>query len=413
MATTFFFSYARHNQSPYLEVFTRDLATLLRGRTGRPDVDLVFIDREIEPGTDWTRQIREALRTCQVFFSLESPAYFQSEYCGKEWSVFRGRIDNHARALENAPSLHFRLPWMPLSDGQLKSIPSPIQKLQDARSVLGDPYTKDGFEYLIRRHLEPEYQEALTRLVDRVIEAMEKYPLPSAADIPDLGSVASAFALPQHLETGQNEVAGVGHIRLGVIAAAAQELPGLRKNMSAYGSGAIDWKPFFPAVGQRIGAIAQRIAASQDLTSDFLKVDDTLAVSLTQAEQARNIVVFLVDPWALEISGYHKYIRSYDEKHCLNCSLLIPWPSDDETQDRKTKLFDRMRAALARTAQREPGSYREEIDSLDRLESELIKAITNATARMIELVEVTRRIESNWAITMPLLSGPAGGNDAR
>ena len=413
MAATFFFSYARYNQGAYLDKFVGELTSLLRNRAGRYEDDFVFFDRGIEPGADWSAQIREALRTCQIFFSLESPAYFQREYCGKEWSAFRKRLEAHSHATQRAvPSLLIRIQWMPLLESQLKSIPQAVQKIQDTRGDLGDLYAKKGFEHLLRLNLEREYQEALTRLVERVIDALEKHHLPPASEIPDLSEIESAFQCPEKPAAAGMASAGVRHVLIGVIAGAWEEVRSFRQTHDSYGSEPEDWRPFHPTVTQRIGPIVQGVASDLDLTSIILQMDGTLPKKLHEAEGTRNLVVFLLDPWALRLDERRKHALAYDAKHCLNCSLLIPWPSDTQTRDHRAKLSDLVRAALARTSQREPGPYREEIDSLDRLKSELIKAITRATALVVEQGEVKRRAESNWAITMPLLSGPVGASDA-
>jgi FxsC-like protein len=415
MAVTFFFSYTSRNRDAFLDKFVEDLVALLSHRTGRYEDDLVFIDRkQLEPGADWTEGIREALGTCQVFFSLESPGYFQRENCGKEWAVFRKRLEDYARATRQAvPPLHVRIHWFPLQESQIKNIPQPVQRVQDTRRALGGLYETKGLAHLVRLQPEKEYPEALTQLVELAINVLEEHHLPPASEIPDLFEIESAFHCPEKTEAAGIANAGVGHVRFGVIAGALEEVRSFRESVDSYGNEPKDWKPFHPTVTQRIGAIVQRIAASLDLTSDFLQMDDALPEKLEEAEDARNLVVFLLDPWALRLEQRRKHALSYDKEPCLNCALLVPWPGDTQTQAYHERLSDLVRATLARTALREPGTYREEIEGLERLESELIKAITKSTALVVEQGEVKRRAESPWTITMPLLSGPAGDPDGR
>lgn len=402
----FFFSYARANIDAYLETFEKDLKRLLRGRIGGSAEGLFFIDREtVEPGSEWPQQIAENLRTCQIFFSIESPDYFQSVYCGKEWSAF------HQRLGKPALPLHIRIGWLPIPKRQLEALPQAVQDIQDTRTALGD-----NFEQLVRALPGEPYQTALTKLVDLVVSTWEGHSLPPTDDILELSEIESAFLSPGQAEVRQKKTAGVRHVRFGVVAGAQEEVLSFREPSDSYGGVPVDWMPFHPENSWPIGPFAQGVAASQKLTSHFLGLDGSLKEELADAEKARNLVIFLVDPWALGMKQHEALFRSYEDMHFLSCSLLIPWPTDPQTRSSRDKLVDLVRATLAKTALREPGSYREEIDSIDRLESELIKAITNATARILDLVEVTRRVEtvSGRKIAMPLLTGPAGGaNDAR
>lgn len=403
---TFFFSYARANLDVYLEAFEKDLRRLLRGRIGGSAEDLMFVDREtLEPGSEWPQQLAKDLRTCQVFLSIESPDYFQSVYCGKEWSAF------HRRLGKPVLPLHIRIGWLPIPKRQRENLPQAVQDIQDTRAAVGD-----NFEQLVRAQPGGPYQAALNKLVELIVSVWEKHTLPAADQILDLSEIESAFSSLGQVEAPRKKTAGVRHVRFGVVAAAQEEVRGFREPSDGYGSLPVDWMPFHPEDSWPIGPFAQGVAASQKLTSHFLSLDGDLQKELADAEKARNLVILLVDPWALGMKQHEALFRSYEDMHFLSCSLLIPWPNDPQTRNSRDKLVDLVRTALAKTALREPGSYREEIDRIERLESELIKAITNATAHIVDLMEVTRRVESGSGrkIALPLLTGPAGGgNDAR
>src|SRR6516165_1463046 len=48
-----------------------------------------FFDRTgIQQGTNWAHELNEALRTCRVLLCVYSKAYFDSDYCGREWAIF-------------------------------------------------------------------------------------------------------------------------------------------------------------------------------------------------------------------------------------------------------------------------------------------------------------------------------------
>jgi FxsC-like protein len=398
-----FFSYARVNYDAYLKTFADDLKRLLRSRIGGSAEDLFFLDRDsLESGSEWPQEIREALRTCRIFLSIESPDYFLSEYCGKEWKAFRQRLG------KPAPPLHIRIEWIPVPKWQLEALPKAVQDIQHTRAVLDR-----DFEHLVRADPGPPFQLALSKLVDLIMHAWGKAPLPPADEIPELSQIESAFRSPAQTGVPQTATAkGIKHVRFGIIAGAQEEIRDFREHADGYGSDPLDWKPFHPGDPRPIAPFAQGVVAKLNLTSHFLGLEGDLQKELAEAEMARNLVIFLVDPWALEMQQHEGLLRSYNDMHFLS-SLLIPWPSDPQTQSFRARLVELMRLILAKTALREPESYREEIDSLERLETELVKAITTATAHIVvDQAKITRSVESPRKMAMPLLTGPAGATDA-
>jgi len=51
----------------------------------------VFIDRSIRPGEPWSDSLKSALDSSRVLLACLSPAYFQSEWCRREWMPFAAR----------------------------------------------------------------------------------------------------------------------------------------------------------------------------------------------------------------------------------------------------------------------------------------------------------------------------------
>ena len=77
------------------------------------DGPVSFFDKhDIEPGVDWSESLEGALGTAQAFIALYSPAYFESEYCGKEWAAFTSRYNEASGRLEQPPV--FPVLWVPM-----------------------------------------------------------------------------------------------------------------------------------------------------------------------------------------------------------------------------------------------------------------------------------------------------------
>src|SRR5882762_7109599 len=95
----FFLSYARHDRETapkdkdYVKQFYEDLNRDLLQKKPQPGTAGFFDDKGIQQGTAWVPVLNQALATCRVLICMYSPAYFQSDYCGKEWEVFSSRLD--------------------------------------------------------------------------------------------------------------------------------------------------------------------------------------------------------------------------------------------------------------------------------------------------------------------------------
>ncbi|HSG39758.1 MAG TPA: toll/interleukin-1 receptor domain-containing protein, partial [Thermoanaerobaculia bacterium] len=95
----FFFSYSRDDADDdtdkHLDRFFLDLCKEVRERLGLSRNHPVgFRDtRHIKTGDRWPETLSQALSTCQLLLPLYSRSFFNSEFCGKEWSAFRSRLD--------------------------------------------------------------------------------------------------------------------------------------------------------------------------------------------------------------------------------------------------------------------------------------------------------------------------------
>src|SRR5687768_16360897 len=112
MPYDFFFSYTRANNDSYLKKFFNDLSQAIRDIRGEPQSTVVgfFDQRDLELGENWDAAIVDALQTSKVFVAMASPAYFKSEYCGKEWRLFSDRLATMAPA---RPPLLKPVIWIP------------------------------------------------------------------------------------------------------------------------------------------------------------------------------------------------------------------------------------------------------------------------------------------------------------
>jgi len=261
----------------------------------------------------------------------------------------------------------------------------------------------------LRRSKRPQYEEALHRLVDRLVdlEARSRN-MPPARHLPDLSQVQSAFGpASKQVEPQGPDSEGVRRVDFVIIAGRRDEMRQVRNVVDSYGAGAVDWRPYSPS--GRIGATAQRIAAELNLTSGFLSLDSELSHRLARARAANNLVIFIVDPWTITIPQYRELIQAYDREHHYNCALLIPWPEDPETRNNRMHLEESISLSfVTKTTMRDPHTFRDGVESSDRLEVELRESLVYAMANVLRAADVVRRAKSNRVISKPWITGPGG-----
>lgn len=112
----FFLSYARKDdRDEFVKRFYDDLALELRRIGADPSAQPPFRDVErLGLGADWARVLGGAVGHCRAFVALYSPSYLSSEYCGKEWTAFRERLDKYRQETEidvRPSSRCCGLPW--------------------------------------------------------------------------------------------------------------------------------------------------------------------------------------------------------------------------------------------------------------------------------------------------------------
>src|SRR5215470_12820211 len=203
MSYLFFLSYAREdNKSDGLVgKFYEDLCKDIADKIGAPSGDVGFFDgAEIEPAAVWDDKLASALQQSSVFIAIYSPYYFQKKFCGKEWAVFRSRVEAYAKSLPQGaefPGLMFPVLWQS-ENYVLPRIPAALCKIQYKYDAYGEAYAEQGLRVMMRnRKFRQQYDDFIPVLADYVIEAAQKHAAPALHDLPPLDRVVPAFpALP-------------------------------------------------------------------------------------------------------------------------------------------------------------------------------------------------------------------------
>jgi FxsC-like protein len=308
-----------------------------------------FIDETIELGSDWDGAIVKALQECPVMVSAYSPAYFNSQYCGKEWEFFCRRRERHG---EEPPVIKLVI-WIPLQRG--KEPPHAVGPLQYYMgSDKTAPHNAVGLKQMRKQYnnYDVAYDKFIDSLADEILEA-NKIVLPKLDPLPALGKIDSAFhptasaaAPPAQVITqlGQATPArrrsGPKFARFVFIAGDPNEFPlGARRRDFYLDCGGVEWKPYYPDT-KPLMIVASEVAGNMNIISEELPFGNNLDELVRDVETARSLVILFVDGWTAELPNYKAALNQFDKNNYLNCSIFVPWNRDDpETAGRCDQLM--------------------------------------------------------------------------
>ncbi len=421
MPRGFFFSYARANRDEYLNRFYQDLCDEAALKDYWPNREIGFFDaKAIETGTIWDEELAKALRTSSVLVAMCSPDYVNSTYCGKEFQVFRERHREYVARYRpvNAPRFIFPVIWGH-PGGSLREV---ILRYQLADDGMGEgkfptAYMQEGLRYVMKleRHRE-DYKTLVTHLAHRIVDASKEHRLDDLVNLKPLDQLTSAF----HTDPVEAEQDG-SQAWFAFVAGQPTELVSLR-NVDRYRlKGASDWRPFHPDSFETVGSLAHTSVARQNLSYRELAANTSLMDAIKAARQRHEVVVLVVDPWALKLPSYLKVMEDYDANNYDNCALLIPWNSPDpETDGQREELRELVEKTFRfKKQQRKLIYYRDDIGSARTLKSELLKILVRWKTRSIETapkpaqiknekVEREAREAGRHIDRQPVVTGPGG-----
>ncbi len=420
MPYEFFFSYTRANNDDYLRKFFAELNDAVRRKAGYPQGTLTgfFDQKRLEAGTEWNQALVTALQESATLVCVYSPAYFKSEFCGREWGVFEERWRLHGALRQAAdpatsewPSVIKPVLWIPLQE----DLPAGVGSKQLAGGNPQGALSTVGLLNMRMRYSKYRigYLDFIDKLADEILKARGIYKgkLPRVTPEPDFRTFQSAFhappapgqaAAPKPQDRGPNGVQFV------FVAGKPDELRGTRSVDSYEQKGGRDWKPYYPQKLRPIGALAQGVAASEDLDffSEELPFSAQLPQDVRNAENQANIVVLVVDGWTATLPSYDQILEQFDKEGYFNCSVLVPWnDADAETAQQRAALEAQVRSVFRRHS-RHPLYFRDAITSEEDLREQLRDVLIRLKAEVFNQAPVSRPVPNGGV--KPVVSGPGG-----
>jgi FxsC-like protein len=419
MSYLFFLSYARedNNTDGLVKKFYEDLSKDIAEKIAASPNDVGFFDgEEIEPGADWDQKLASALQQSSVFIAAYSPYYFQKKFCGKEWAVFRSRVESYAKGLPKGsefPALMFPVLWQK-EDYVLPRIPTALGKIQYKFDDYGKAYAEQGLRVMLRnKKFRQQYDDFIPVLADKVIEAAERHKLPTLPNLPSLDQVAEIFPAqspaPSLIALPQSGGANPRYVKFIFLAGRKQELQPFRASLDSYGESGGEWRPWLPDPRDEVDLLVQDVVQRERLISDgVISLDDDLEKRLNEAENGNKIVVIVVDLWTLQLPSYRKLMREVvDPKQLVNCVIVVPWnPQDSEAVNQRQTLENLLQATFVQRTANDSPDLLTQIDSATKMKDRLAAMLQVTKSKIIKRAEVLRKATGAEAIALSNIEGP-------
>lgn len=406
----FFFSYAHADDTEFLRRFYRNLNEEVRQLVGVRPEQISFFDRNsISHGKTWDETLETGLKTCRVFIPLYSSAYFESDYCGKEFAAFRERLHTHLTNQGNPVSDSLILPvlWNP-EKNVLERLPKSIDKIQytDDNVNNGYPseYKTEGVSQLVRLGIIPsskyydQYWDFIRKFANNVKLAANALQLAPANSLTPLANVKSVFTGPT-VTSGSTE--GPRYVQFIFIAGSQPELKAAqRQDLEFYGQkGGSDWQPYLDAFPGTAAALANEVISQLPDGSQYEEVATTadLLKQVQLAASQDKVIVVMVDTWTLRLKKYHELIAPLDTLDSINCVTLIAWnDNDNEASLFKGPLEAAVKGAFTTKVVKKPPPTNflfNTVKSYDTFKQELIKALTQAQSQIVEKAKIKKDMQ--------------------
>jgi FxsC-like protein len=388
---------------------------LARRRAGWKKAASGYLDVKQRTGSKWPDRLGEALRTARIFIPLFSERYFESVYCGREWTAFADRVRNYESLENRVTELIIPVLW----EERPKQRPAVAQNLQYKEDKFPARYAERGLRRIVklRTRFEVEYDEILSVLADRILECYDAYPMPPGNRLIDINVVADAFHEPlttpglARQQPASAPRAGPRRVHFVMAAATAAEIGGERADPGErYGAEADEWMPFWPDCSDPLILDAFDVAAEMVprlLPRQVSALRADLVRLISEAEQVNAIVVLLVDAWTLRLPDYSAALRPYDDYFSLHTAVVVLISAaDPETRSQLPALQAAARALFAKNYRGRRELYRDSVTSLADFRRELGEVLVRAQAQVFDTADVARPVGLDEVIPRPMITGP-------
>ncbi|MET8704473.1 TIR-like protein FxsC [Kitasatospora sp. NPDC058032] len=416
MRPYFFFSYARRDHQvggAFVDQFFTDLRDeLARIEPEAGPGELAYRDTEqLRVGDDWERQLSRMVGASRTMVALYSPAYFASDYCGKEWTAFDHRTRRHQEQTgESVPAL-IPVLWEPPPE----ELPAEVRRIQYVQDDFGAEYAAGGLRHLLRTDPHGAAYRLVVRVIAERVREAAAWRVTEHRDL-DLGRVEGCFPLPEvGMTAGRSSQVRLfvaarwaGDRTAAPAAAGGDRVPPQRSEVAPaagtdgaggfderyhggwYGAHPRDWAPYHPPRLPSLAVQAQQVITRAGHSTSLETVGPDLADALDRARENNEVSVLLVDPWAAGREPYRQALRDFDRQNHPVTAVLLPDSSEDPPPGpARTRLWEGVREVFSRTWLHRSGPeplFRIHVRR-ERFERELLSTVTVAQNRLLDQID--------------------------
>ena len=400
-----FISYARADRQDRFECvkrFVDDLQSELRLLGGGGLDEACFFDtRTIDLGEVWKPELAAALCTSKTMVCLCSRSYFNSEYCGKEFSAFLGRIERRRAASGQqkdvrCPPLVFPLLWVPT---EWIDLPGCISKFQYDHDDLPATYQSEGIHQMVRlKHLTDDYWHFVRVIAGKIVKASDASPLEPCVEPVLLRDVRSPFhTMDRGLREAVDSFGGPDTARFLFVVGTDEDVSDLDCRPGEYGACGSEWKPFAPEMSYTVRWMAQNAASSRQMRYEELSFANDIEKSLHLLSKRNESVIAIVDPSSLAIEQYRVVLEQYDRLQLDNSGIVVFWGMGSDNRNARVGLSESLTRTLPNT--RAAHGY-SEVQSFDDVTSELVSTLVKVRNRILARADPGSVIEDKRIVDL-------------
>jgi hypothetical protein len=282
MSRVFLTSYARQdNDEGLLRSAVLEISKRVRAKLGLkvdPDEIAFFDTSDIRTGTEWEHVLGDALRRLRVLVCMCSPTSLNSEYCAKEFELFRLRVEAAGEAARDKVVI---VPVIWERGAPPMILPDVISNYQRKDDRFPSGYGAHGLSKLARFESQKQtYVETLEVLAEIIGNAYAESALDEWPNQIDFEKLPRWYHRPEE-----------GRFNLAV---------------SVFHSDGTQWRP---GNGLRsIGASVDRVAKALRIAWREVTADATLPESIANAKQLGHGALFVVDSSAVSKAPFRAYL---------------------------------------------------------------------------------------------------------
>ncbi len=134
-------------------------------------------------------------------------------------------------------------------------------------------------------------------------------------------------------------------------------------------------------------------ASAQKMFFNEFRPNEDLVASIKKAEEDRQVVILLVDPWSIHIKDFREIMEEYDKINFVNCAVLVAWNSIRLTEAQRRKYESELARVFQFRQFHKPIYYVDTIASDEDLRTTLSRTLVKLQNNVIGASELQQGVK--------------------